>query len=461
MFLVDEGRFSHVTATFADWFDVTTEALVGRPIEEVLATEYVDHVEAALAHLEASDGLASTVCRCRVVSDGEELPVTLELVSFPGDTAIVGFARAEATLGQARNELETARDRFGHLFDLIQDAVVEVEIVDMVPVVRSVNPAFVDVFGYDAGTVVGESLNEFIVPADGGRQAADFDKRTARGHVNYATVTRQTANGSREFLYRGIPYDRDDDRQFGFAIYTDVTEQRRLQRHLQVLNRVLRHNLRNELTIVMGIAASLRETVDDAHLRSQIDLIHDHAAVLDDVSEKAHTVASLLEETDATTTLPVEPLVSEVVGRCRERYPRATITTRIDPEVEVTTNPALGAAIEELVENGVEHNEGDPTVHVETERRDGEIRLTVADDGPGIPSADRAVVFDDGDITDLQHGSGLGLWLVRWVTEAAGGHVVHERRDDWTAVTLHLCRADGDAEAAVSPGSLPQGNATD
>jgi PAS domain S-box-containing protein len=324
-----------------------------------------------------------------------------------------------------------------------------------------VNPAFVDVFGYDAETVVGESLNQFIVPADSGSQAVDFDRRTAHGKVNYATVTRRTASGSREFLYRGIPYDRDDDRQFGFAIYTDITEQRRLQRHLQVLHRVLRHNLRNELTIVMGIAASLRETVDDPQMRSQIDLIHDHAAVLDDVSEKAHTVASVLKGTDGTTTLPVEPLVSEVVGRCRSRYPRATITTQIDPEVEVSTNPALGAAVEELVENGVVHNGGDPTVHVETEVRDGEVRMTVADDGPGIPAADRAVVFDDGDITDLQHGSGLGLWLVRWVAEAAGGHVAHERRDDWTAVTLHLCPADADGDAPVSRGSAPRGNATD
>jgi len=451
MFLVDDGRFTHVTAAFAEWFGATAGEFDGRPVGDVVAAADADGVAAALARLDASDGLASTVCRCRFVSGEEKLPVVLELASFPGETHTVGFARTETTLGRARDQLATARDRFGHLFELIQDAVVEVEIVDMVPVVRSVNPAFTELFGYDADRVVGESLNEFIVPSDRGGRAVDFDRRTARGEVNYAVVTRQTAAGSREFLYRGIPYDRGDDRQFGFAIYTDITEQRRLQRHLQVLHRVLRHNLRNELTIIMGLADSLGRTVEDPDVRSQVDLIHDHARVLDRVSEKAHTVATVLEDTDETTSLPVGSVVSEVVRRCRDRYPDATITTGVESQVSVTANPALSAAVEELVENGVEHNDTDPTVRVEATTQDDEVLVTVADDGPGIPATDRTVVFDGGEITDLQHGSGLGLWLVRWVTEAAGGSLVHDRSDGWTSVTLCLRAATAGPETPVGP----------
>jgi len=461
MFHVDDGRFSHVTAAFTDWFDASREAFLDRPVGAVVASEDVDGVAAALARVEASGGLASTTCRCRFVSGSEMLPVVLELVSFPGEETVVGFARTEARLGRTRDELEAARDRFGHLFDSIQDAVVEVEIVDMVPVVRSVNPAFTDVFGYDAETVVGESLNEFIVPAEEGGKATEFDQRTARGQANYAVVSRQTATGSREFLYRGVPYDRGGERQFGFAVYTDITEQRRLQRHLQVLHRVLRHNLRNELTVVMGIAASLGERVEDPDLQSQIDLIHDHARVLDRVSEKAHTITTLLEETNETTTIPVEPLVSAVVDSCRDRFPAATITTRVDPEVAVTANPALRAAVEELVENGIEHNDAEPTVRVVAAIRGDDVFVTVADDGPGIPTADREIIFDDGEITPLQHGSGLGLWLVRWITESAGGTVVYDRSGNWTTVTLCLSRARAGPGTSVESRSVRQGEVTD
>jgi signal transduction histidine kinase len=87
--------------------------------------------------------------------------------------------------------------------------------------------------------------------------------------------------------------------------------------------------------------------------------------------------------------------------------------------------------------------------------------VTVADDGPGIPTADREIIFDDGEITPLQHGSGLGLWLVRWVTESAGGTVVHDRSGNWTTVTLCLSRAKAGPGTFAESSSVRQGEVTD
>ena len=56
-----------------------------------------------------------------------------------------------------------------------------------------------------------------------------------------------------------------------------------------------------------------------------------------------------------------------------------------------------------------------------TDRPDGRVRIAVTDDGPGIPDEEWAVVAGDSEITQLQHASGLGLWLVKWVADRHGG----------------------------------------
>jgi signal transduction histidine kinase len=54
--------------------------------------------------------------------------------------------------------------------------------------------------------------------------------------------------------------------------------------------------------------------------------------------------------------------------------------------------------------------------------------VSVADDGPGIPDHERAVLTD-GEETALEHGSGLGLWLVHWVVERSGGRLSFAEND--------------------------------
>ena len=65
--------------------------------------------------------------------------------------------------------------------------------------------------------------------------------------------------------------------------------------------------------------------------------------------------------------------------------------------------------------------------------------MSVADDGPGIPSSERALISEEQEITQLRHASGLGLWLVNWVVTQSGGWLSFEDNDPrGTVVTLHV-----------------------
>ena len=109
-------------------------------------------------------------------------------------------------------------DGLRHLIEHIQDAVVAFELVDEDPIVRGVNEAFVEQFGYPREEVLGTDLNERIVPPWCREEAAELDRRTAGGEINYQRVRRQTVSGLREFLYRAVPYTDIGDVVDGYAV---------------------------------------------------------------------------------------------------------------------------------------------------------------------------------------------------------------------------------------------------
>lgn len=326
--------------------------------------------------------------------------------------------------------------RFGLLFELIEDAVVDVEIVDSVPIVRDVNPAFVDVFGYDPETIVGESLNDFIVPETQVREATKFDKRTERGEVNRAVVSRRTATGIRRFRYRGVPYFHDGDRH-GFAVYTDITDQRRREQHHRVLHRVLRHNLRNRLTRIIGSAERLRNL--EADVEQHVDDILQAAISLNELSDRAGNVEDILDTTRPERhELDLSDVLGGVVEQVREQYPDATFETEHPDTLPVFADDRVAVAFTNLVENAVEHAGASPTVIVTAERDGADVVVTITDDGPGIPDHERAVIFDGQRVSQHTHSTGLGLWVTKWLVEGFGGRLDYGREDDMTHVSVWL-----------------------
>jgi len=126
-----------------------------------------------------------------------------------------------------------------------------------------------------------------------------------------------------------------------------------------------------------------------------------------------------------------------VVDRHRETYPDATVDYAVDTDRDICVGAEIETAIGELVTNAITHDpSGDTTVSLSA-RDDGDwVVVTVADDGPGIPPMEVAVV-EAGQETPLEHGKGLGLWLVNWVVTQYGGSF-QLSADDGTVATLRL-----------------------
>ncbi len=218
---------------------------------------------------------------------------------------------------------------------------------------------------------------------------------------------------------------------------------RERKQRLQVFNRVLRHNLRNDMTVVVNYAELVEEQTDDPAVRDAAAKILSRSEGLVGLGEKAQQIEQSLAGYDGPVTVDVCAEIRTVVSTLREEYPQAEITSEMPERELARAIPALDAAVEDLCENAVEHSDvTDPTVTitVDTVAEDADrwVRIAVADDGPGISEYERDVLLS-GRETDLEHSSGFGLWLVSWIVERSGGRLSFaENEPRGTVVELYL-----------------------
>lgn len=204
------------------------------------------------------------------------------------------------------------------------------------------------------------------------------------------------------------------------SIYRDVSGRRRRKQRLQVLNRVLRHNLRNDLGVIGGLADVLATDLDGDHA-ARAEKIRTLCLELVELGEKARAVEQIRSaETSAATAVSVSALVGEVATN----YPNACLGTDVPPDLSVNTvRSALVLALDNLVENAVRHAES--PIELRAAETAGGAEIVVEDAGPGIPDHELAVIEEGGE-TPLEHGSGVGLWLVHWAVDALRGEVQFE-----------------------------------
>ncbi|WP_435358309.1 histidine kinase N-terminal 7TM domain-containing protein [Haloarchaeobius sp. DFWS5] len=222
----------------------------------------------------------------------------------------------------------------------------------------------------------------------------------------------------------------------------DVTDRVLREQRLDVLNRVLRHNVRHETNIILGHGDLLDDGLD-AEDRIHLAAMCDAAEKLVDWSDRARYVERALDDVAAKRRdIPVGATIDRAVERVRERHPNATIVTPVSATQEVLAHTTLEWALYELIENGVEHNDStDPAVTVSVDATPTAVTISIADTGPGLPPEERRVV-ESGEETPLEHGSGLGLWLVNWTVRAVGCQIDFAENDPrGTVVHVTLTRA--------------------
>jgi PAS domain S-box-containing protein len=302
-------------------------------------------------------------------------------------------------------------------------------ITDRDGIIDYVNPAFEASTGYSAPEAIGQTPSILKSGRQDESVYEDLWDTITSGEVWEGELTNETKSG---ILYQVeltvVPITDDTGTITHFAaIEQDVTDKLLREQTLNVLNRILRHNLRTAITVIEGQTDILESDLEHTDPRMVIETIQSQTESMRKIADKTAMIRTLWEqnrEGKAWNRSYIESLVQQYCNQ----YPQADITLTVDisDEVQLPNAELFELAFDEAIENAVTHAEQTtPEIEITVTQKETSKRavITVADNGPGIPENERETL-EAGKEVPLAHGTGIGLWIMEWVTTNLGGEFV-------------------------------------
>ncbi len=376
-----------------------------------------DGVETAL-----TEGRA-TIEADLLTTDDERVPYELtgaRLTDADGDvTGVVGVGR----------DLTEHRERERRFRALVEESSDVITVVDEDGQIQYQSPTLRRILGYDQAEMTDDMAWEYIHPDDVESVMSEFEEWTANPEAERKVIQFRVrhADGSWRWMEARSNDYVDSSAVGGYVINSrDVTDRVEQQKQLDLLDRVLRHNLRNDLNVILGQAETIR-LQSSGETASSAGQVIDVSKRLLRTAEQEREITDLLRETPEYSEVDLGGLLERIASSVASSHPDATVSTDCPETVTVRATNRLGAALRELITNAVIHNDTpSPEVTVTVTRTAETVDIEVVDNGPLIPEMERDVLVEQGEQTPLYHGSGLGLWFVSLVVSRSGGTITFE-----------------------------------
>lgn len=294
-----------------------------------------------------------------------------------------------------------------------------------------INPAYEDTYGQPVERVreEPESFVEAVHPDDLPKVEAAMAKLSAGESVSVEYRVNPRRNYDTFVWVQGEPVIQDGEVTEIVGFTRDITDRRRRERQLLVMDNLLRHNLRNDLTSIFGQTELIVHEGDEASAE-RATVIRRKGEELLESAEKQRTIIDLLTQSPQPTAIPVETLIQDAVAAVSETYPEASIAVSVPEGTRVRALSEVKAALVELIENAAEHDPtGSPAVEISVADADP-VRIQIADSCPSIPETEFQVLTGDREMDSMYHSSGMGLWLAYWAVDLSEGWIDFERADE-------------------------------
>lgn len=214
--------------------------------------------------------------------------------------------------------------------------------------------------------------------------------------------------------------------------------------NLDLLNQIVRHDIRNDLQILLARLDILADRVDEGELEHvEIALKSAESAV--ELTRTARDMSDVMLQSE-TDSHPVSlrGVIDRQLDEFRSTEPQAQLS--VDgplPPVTVAANEMIDSVVRNLLKNAVQHTDKEtPEVTVSAEERADSVVLRVADNGPGVPEEVRDSIFGKGQKGLDSKGTGIGLYLVYALVDGYGGDVwVEDNEPEGAVFAVELPKA--------------------
>ena len=360
---------------------------------------------------------------------------------FPDEDGLSVFSREVTERKERERELARAKRR---LDAVVQNTSEAIYIKDGEGRYLFINEVGADVFGSDPETVVGQTDADLFDPESAEDIRLDDRRVTETGVPETWDRVRYVDGEKHVFIDNKFPYrDESGDVVGLMGVSRDITDrkdyERRLERQrddLELLNETVRHDTRNDLEVIVGYAEVLADRADEDS-REHVETLLGSARAAVELTHSAGDLSEVMLDPDRD---PAPVSLSDTLSTQVEETRAQTESARIDvegtvPEVSVLADEMLDSVFRNLLKNAVQHGDKTPTeVTVAVTEGDDTVRVSVADNGPGVPETLRSTVFGKGEKGLDSRGTGIGLYLVRTLVDSYGGDVWVEDNDPEGAV---------------------------
>lgn len=428
--------------------DFSTAAVNAFPELEGAAGEKLDTVLPAVA---ATRGSGGTVVERHDNTQSAFYFVSSRSITI-GSSTVEVFTLTDITDRERQRrqlvERERALDQRNELYRAIMAASFSfIFRIDLDDRFSFVSPTVEGFLGYEPDELTGEPIS--VLASDEGtfREASGyFDEVKSGASIQMRDHPVATQSGRTVYVdMRVVPiYEssvnrdrRTPDDIVGMQVMVQDASQRRQRESLiSVINRVLRHNVRNEMTVIRGRAEMLTdELAGDA--KSNAEAVVQAADRLLDIAESAQDIEANRDLSPELEAIDIAPTIDELVAQVEDHYPDTSLTVDIPETAVAETLPQIETALWELVENAAEHAGPQPTVDITVTRSGEWVVITIADDGPGLPEKEQEILAG-GKEEPLIHGQSLGLYLAYWIITNLDGEIEIRRTESGTTITIKL-----------------------
>lgn len=381
------------------------------------------------------------------VAQGDFTPETAPVRPDELDELLVSLNRTAAALERTFTSLTQERNQGA---TILSSMVEGVAVLDRNLRVQYVNRAFREVL-----SLPGASWQEY--EGRGARRVLEEKQllKMVKAAMRGKARERELSVRGREVLARGAPIRppaeaatgrRNGEREAAgggasggepegaVLVVMDVTELHALERVRRDFVANLSHELKTPLTAIRGFAETLLDGKVEAAEENErfLRIIREHAVRLSRLTDDLLKLARIEAGKMDVETLPVRlpDVIGFVLDSARVKAGKRTLRLTGGAEDEtIHTDPNLLIEIlQNLVDNAVQYSSEDGRVEIETKSRDGEVVVSVRDDGVGIPKAHRARIFErfyrvDPARSRAVGGTGLGLTIARHTAEGLGGRL--------------------------------------
>jgi two-component system, cell cycle sensor histidine kinase and response regulator CckA len=481
-----DGTVMQINPAAERLLELDSASMAGKPFVDVVAP--ADRDRAAALFAEVLEGNAREYELEVVTTSGERRSlrgVSIPVLAGGRVTSVFGVGLDVTEETQAKHELEVQRRYFAELFDGSPEAIV---VLDAEGEIRRANSEFIRLFGYTREEAEGAQLDDLIVPAEQREDAAELGRLTVEGKLTRAELVRRRKDGTlvdvsllaRLIRIPGQPLHL-------YAIYRDITDQRKAERQLREREDDLRHAQRLEAVgkLAGGVAHDFNNllTVINGHARFVLGALAPDHPVRPDVEEIERAglrAAALTQQLLAFSRRQVlRPAVLDLntVVREMERMLRRLIGSHIRLVTSLDARPAavladrgqLEQVMMNLVVNARDAMPGGGTLTIATRTKELDaadpelenwqtepgryVLLVVEDTGEGMTQEVLDQIFDPFFTTkERGKGTGLGLATVFGIVKQSGGHVTAESDGEGSRFCVYLRAASADQIAAAEPG---------